>query len=213
MKRLKMVADHVGAKPAVVPRVICTHGVGQDATSMEGLDLGPIAHCYDLPGHGKAAKLSAYSPQTGRDALQREVGENGRVVLVGHSLGAYLSLRYALEHPDRACGVCVLSGGPGFRRREAMSAWNNSYSTRPEHALAHHDDSFVVDNLGRLACPLLIVVGEKDKDFVAAAAMMKSKVPSAELVVVEGAGHMLPVSHAEQVSNIVRSWLEKVLKQ
>ncbi len=180
---------------------------------MEGLHLGPSAQCFDLPGHGKAAKLASYSPRTGREALERQVGEHGMVVLVGHSLGAYLSLRYALEHADRVAGVCAISGGPGFRKPAAMEAWNKAYSARPEHALAHHDDSFVVDNLGRLACPLLVVVGREDADFVAAAAMMTSKVPGAELMVVEGAGHMLPVSHAEQVSGIVKTWLEKVLKQ
>ncbi len=205
MRRLDSVAKHLEPFD-----VLCTHGVGMDASSMVRLGVG---RCFDLPGHGTQARADArYSPQCGRDALAREAGTVGRLVLVGHSLGAYLSLRFALQHKERVAGVCAIAGGPGFRKPEAMARWNESYSAKPEFALAHHDDSFVLDNLSSLACPLLIIVGEKDVDFLPAANLMKAKVPRAELVVIAGGGHLLPLIHTEQVASLIKAWLEKIAK-
>ena len=42
-----------------------------------------------------------------------------RAVLVGHSLGGYLSLEFALAHPERVEGLVLVDTGPGFRKDEA----------------------------------------------------------------------------------------------
>ena len=45
------------------------------------------------------------------------------VVLVGHSLGGYLSLAHAATRPGAAKGVIVLNTGPGFRDPEKREGW------------------------------------------------------------------------------------------
>ena len=45
-------------------------------------------------------------------------------MLVGHSLGGYLSLEFALAHPDRVDGLVLVDTGPGYRNDEARAAWN-----------------------------------------------------------------------------------------
>lgn len=44
-----------------------------------------------------------------------------RVVLVGHSLGAYLSLAFAERHPERVRGVVLVDGGIALPRRPEVS--------------------------------------------------------------------------------------------
>ena len=58
------------------------------------------------------------------------------------------------------------------------------YSRMPEGA------SVVAARLGDLKLPVLIVIGDRDKQFRAASEMMKAKIPGAELHLVADAGHM-----------------------
>ncbi|HRE01405.1 MAG TPA: alpha/beta fold hydrolase, partial [Ilumatobacteraceae bacterium] len=57
------------------------------------------------------------------DGLLAEIGQP--VVLVGHSLGGYLSLAYVASRPEAAVsGVVVLNTGPGFRDPVKREGWN-----------------------------------------------------------------------------------------
>ena len=47
-----------------------------------------------------------------------------RAVLGGHSLGGYLSLEFALAHPERVDGLVLVDTGPGFRKDEGRQRWN-----------------------------------------------------------------------------------------
>jgi pimeloyl-ACP methyl ester carboxylesterase len=47
-----------------------------------------------------------------------------RAVLLGHSLGGYLSLEFALAHPARVAALVLVDTGPGFRSDEGRDAWN-----------------------------------------------------------------------------------------
>ena len=46
---------------------------------------------------------------------------DGPAVLVGHSLGGYLSLAHAATRPGVARGIVVLNTGPGFRNQRQSS--------------------------------------------------------------------------------------------
>jgi pimeloyl-ACP methyl ester carboxylesterase len=47
-----------------------------------------------------------------------------RAVLLGHSLGGYLSLEYALAHPEQVAGLVLVDTGPGFRSERGRAGWN-----------------------------------------------------------------------------------------
>jgi len=69
---------------------------------------------YDARGHGRSAPADEY----GYAALARDLGavmdELGieRATLAGASMGAHTLLRFALDHPDRAAALVVIT--PGF---------------------------------------------------------------------------------------------------
>jgi pimeloyl-ACP methyl ester carboxylesterase len=75
------------------------------------LDNFPI-YAVDLPGHGKSGGTShntveAYSEAVARflDAMDLE-----KVLLVGHSMGAAISLTLGVEHNQRLVGIALIGG-------------------------------------------------------------------------------------------------------
>lgn len=89
---------------------------------------------WDQRGHGGSESPSepaAYSVDATIDdmlaLLDRESpgrGSAGRGVLVGHSLGGYLSLEFTRRHPERVEALVLVGAGPGFRDDEARAGWN-----------------------------------------------------------------------------------------
>jgi pimeloyl-ACP methyl ester carboxylesterase len=72
--------------------------------------------CVDLPGHGGSSPLAAaptLAPYADRLAQLLERERVDRAVLVGHSLGALVSVRFAIRHPERTRGL-VLCGAAGI---------------------------------------------------------------------------------------------------
>jgi pimeloyl-ACP methyl ester carboxylesterase len=163
-----------------------------------------------------------------------------RAVLGGHSLGGYLSLSFTLAYPDQVAALVLIGTGPGFRKDEARDAWNRrAYATadriadkgiaalgesselRGTHTdvqglvraakgtLTQHD-SHVMDGLPDIRVPALVVVGENDTHFLAAADYMAAKIPSARKVVIPDAGHAPNVDQAEKVNAEVVAFLSDV---
>jgi pimeloyl-ACP methyl ester carboxylesterase len=142
-----------------------------------------------------------------------------RAAIGGLSLGGYLSLAFHLAHPGRVAALLLFDTGPGFRNDDARDRWNAraeayavGFETRglealaasPEVRVGPHDprglaaaargtlvqhDASVMDSLGTIAVPTLVLVGADDTPFLAAADVMATKIPGATKVVLEGAGH------------------------
>jgi pimeloyl-ACP methyl ester carboxylesterase len=139
-----------------------------------------------LPAEGEAAK---------RYAL-RDLGRaHGMAALVD----AWLPPMMAPSRPrddlyDRLHAMCVEAGLAGF---EAQIA---ALLARPE----------VESLLPTITCPTLVAVGSEDRwsppvQHEAIAAL----VPDARLVVVEGAGHMLPAEDPAALNAAIADWLEQ----
>jgi len=95
---------------------------------------------WDVRGHGTGylpddpAKYSI--PLTIGDMLGiLDLEGIDRAVLVGHSMGGYLSLEFHKAHPDRVAGLVLVGTGPGFRKDEARDGWNQ-VCDRYEHILS-----------------------------------------------------------------------------
>ncbi len=82
-----------------------------------------------------------------------------------------------------------------------------------EHALAAmRDRRDYRDRLASIAVPTLIIVGEHDAITPPSVSeFMRKEIPSSELVVVKGAGHMSPMEQPEQVNRAIRQFMETVV--
>jgi proline iminopeptidase len=85
--------------------------------------LGDIAtvHRWDQRGGGRSERRGPYSLRrfvADLDAARQHLGLD-RMALLGHSWGAQLALRYALDHPERVTRLVYLSGvGLGWAWRQ-----------------------------------------------------------------------------------------------
>lgn len=184
------------------------------------------------------ACYSSVSAQADMEALINEHNISG-AVLGGHSLGGYLSLSFTLAFPDLVRALILIGTGPGFRKDDAREAWNRrafgtadrlaeqgaaalgSSSELGVHAdvqglvraakgtLTQHD-AHVMDGLPDIRVPALIVVGENDKHFLAAADYMAAKIPAARKVVIAGAGHAPNIDQPEQFNAEITTFLAEV---
>ena len=164
----------------------------------------------------------------------------GPAIVGGLSLGGYLSLAFQRAHPERVRGLLLFDTGPGYRNDEGRQRWNDYAHSRarafeeqgmsaladtPETAFGPHDaaglaraargiltqqDAGVISGLGAIAVPTLVLVGERDTTFLAAADYMVSRIPGATKVVVPGAGHAANIDQPDYFNRAVGDFLDRL---
>jgi proline iminopeptidase len=91
---------------------------------------------WDQRGCGRSQRAGPYSlarSVADLDAVRASLGLD-RMVVAGHSWGATLALRYALDHPERVSALAYMSGvGLGW-------AWREPFRRNSELRLAPHQD-------------------------------------------------------------------------
>lgn len=192
------------------------HGFLNEAVVWSGVidELQDSFRCIavDLPGHGRSTGVGAGN--YGRDLVLNDVRSalDGLGVqqsfVVGHSLGGYLALALAIEDPERVLGIGLVGAGPGFRNPVSRDKWNESVESLvadrdlPDgmERISMHVDSMVLDRMAEITVPATVVVGERDKAFMASAAVFEKHLQVLETTVVPGAGHMVHAKAAPQVS-------------
>ncbi len=177
---------------------------------------------WDHRGHGRST-----APPPGHyrredaladlDAMIDLVG--APAILVGHSLGGYLSLAHAILAPDRVAGLVLVAAGPGFRSAESREAWNDGVRATAAgrddlpagvEELSMHVDSLVLDRLGEITVPVIVVIGERDKRFMASADVFDKYLDVRDRVVVEDAGHMVHAKRPDAVASAIRTMADLV---
>jgi pimeloyl-ACP methyl ester carboxylesterase len=126
------------------PPILLTHGFAASSrmwsANVDALAKDATVVSWDIRGHGRSDypdDAAAYSvPLTAADmgALLDAAGD-GPAVLVGHSLGGYLSLDFRVRFPERVAGLVLVGTGPGFRNDSARAGWNefaDRYAARLE---------------------------------------------------------------------------------
>lgn len=204
------------------PAVLCTHGIGSDRHTFDRLvELLADDHhmiTWDLPGHGASetpTDVAAYD----RDLVLMDIEEivatiDGPLTMLGHSLGGYLSLAWAIARPGRATGLCILATGPGFRDPEKREAWNEM-SRRNAHRFGVpeqvtemnlQNDAVVIEGLSELTMPVELLVGADDRpQLIGGMQYLEAKLSDARLAVVNGGGHTMHEDDgAEAVADALR---------
>jgi pimeloyl-ACP methyl ester carboxylesterase len=109
-----------------------------------------------------------------------------KIVIAGNSMGGWIGMRIALEHPDYLEGI-VLEDSAGVSSRE---------------------DSNLLTRLDESGIPVLIIWGNEDKILpVEAAKYLHSKIRDSTLIILESTGH---VPHWERPEKFNQSVLDFV---
>ena len=87
---------------------------------------------WDQRGCGRSERRGPYSVARSAADLEAVLGPRARAALFGHSWGATLALRYALDHPDRVSALVYACGtGLGW-------AWREPFGRASSARLAPH---------------------------------------------------------------------------
>lgn len=204
------------------PSVVFTHGWLNTGDvwsgAVDALDGDVKSVRWDLRGHGTsdAAEPGCYGRDFALGDLDTMVSAVGEpAVLVGHSLGGYLSLAYAILHPERVTGLVLVAAGPGFRSASSLEQWNDSVRSMAAGAdippgmeeISMHVDSMVMDRLGEIKVPVVSIVGERDKRFLASVDVFDKHLDVRQRIVVPDAGHMVHAKQPAVVAEAVRTLL------
>ena len=217
---------------------------------------------YDLPSHGRSddwdgtGDLHDVATDMGRGLLTEPMD------LIGHSFGATIALRLAIEHPEMVRSVTMIepvyfapaiadhpdemftalgvneefnaawaAGDRETATRCFNRAWGDgtkwadfsprarSYMTDRIHFVVGSAPFLEEDSAGllkndmfaRATMPALLIKGSTSN---AAAGYINEaivrRLPDATSAIIEGAGHMAPLTHPEQGADVIRGFLDSL---
>ncbi|RNB46731.1 alpha/beta hydrolase [Agromyces tardus] len=114
-------ADAAGLPLLAVHGITATHRSWRPVA--EALDARVVAP--DLRGRGRSNGLPGpYTLRDHADDLAYLLDGLGvdRALVVGHSMGAFVTVRFAAAHPDRVAGVVLIDGGLPIPHPEGLAA-------------------------------------------------------------------------------------------
>ena len=91
---------------------------------IELADAGFAAYAPDLVGHGQTDKPPLAYSDADYDAFVRRLLAHlslQRVILIGHSMGGYVALRYSLDHPEQVCRLVLVD--PLYTKGQMTVNW------------------------------------------------------------------------------------------
>jgi pimeloyl-ACP methyl ester carboxylesterase len=208
--------------------IVFTSGIGNSssvwADIVQLLNGRAAALCWDLRGHGQSERSPEpqdYASHFAVADLASMIANAGGsadnpAVLIGHSLGGYLSLCAAIKYPQLVKALVLIATGPGFRDEAAREQWNQFALTMDIGTDAHpaarqlgvHGDATVINGLGSIQVPTLVIVGSEDRRFLAAKDYLASRIPNASGLVIAGGRHSVHKTHSAEVGRAILSFLE-----
>ncbi len=208
-------------------RVIFVHGTPGSASNFKRFLVSPIAGietlAVDRLGWGKSdpshvepsLEAQAASLEPLLEIRRGEDGQELRPILIGHSLGAPIVARAAIDFPDRVGGLVILAGSldPELEKtlfiQRVGEVWPISWllprwllHTNRELLPLKAELEALSERLGEVTCPVLIIHGTEDRLVpYENVAYMRAAFSSApvEVISLKGAGHMLPWTHESQL--------------
>ncbi len=224
---------------------------------------GHLAECLsmtgiDFPGHGRSSDWDGQGDYHAACTAAAAGALKEPMHLIGHSLGATVALRLAVEQPEMLRSLVLiepvffaaakgLDAYAAFEEQvapfaEAFAAGQNEDAARlftdlwgtgaawqdlpaavrqsfvdrigliptTEGALYHDNAEVVAEGkFEGINCPVLLVEGDQSPAIIHAInGALAERLPDATWVSIKGAGHMVPITHAEQVAVEIRKFLQ-----
>ena len=232
------------------PAMLLVHGVGMRAEFWNNIE-DELAQMFsltvvDMPGHGQNPAFDEADPTLSRysDVLAELISAKQQpVIVVGHSMGALITLDLAVRYPDQVAGIAVLNGvyrrssnaqqainarvaelaslqptdptatlerwfGAEPKGVDALSAqacrqWLstvNPQGYRDAYRAFANTDAPTDEELQQIKCRALFMTGSLEPNSTPAMSKSMSQLlPDATCVVVEGARHMMTMTHGSDV--------------
>ncbi len=218
-----------------LPVLLCNGGPGCcDYLAPVAAMIDDVAQVIRFEGQGcgrssSAALYDVESAVNDLEAIRKYYGV-ARWVVGGHSWGSELALAYALEYPDRVFGVIGIAGGRVVNDRE----WHKAYTYRrdqigetlPDMAYPFNDEvnlqlnaswhaytkaPQLLKRIAALDVPALFVYGSNDIRPSWPTEQLAQLLPQGHFECIEGAAHLIWATHAGELREYLRTFLD-VLK-
>jgi len=99
---------------------------------------------------------------------------------------------------------------PSYTPRDLMLRQNPIGLAHMARRVVAQHDSWVIENLGEIKVPTLVLVGEKDTPFLQAAEYMSKAIPEAQYMVIPEAGHAANLDNVGVFNRTVLDFLRKL---
>ncbi|WP_322894983.1 MULTISPECIES: alpha/beta hydrolase [unclassified Yoonia] len=211
--------------------------------------IGGRATLFDLPGHGRSPDWDGAPYQAQAAAMAADCCD-GPTHVIGHSFGATVALRLAVERPDLVNRLTLIepvyfaaargtvehdAHVAGFRpfvasmeagrHEDAAALFNDLWGAQPWGKIPPRTQVYLVDRIPLVAAsgpeieddpaditsapldiPVALIRGADSPPVIGAihAGLMRHMTQATDHVV-PGAGHMLPLTHTDQVAAIIRA--------
>jgi pimeloyl-ACP methyl ester carboxylesterase len=108
-----------------------------------------------------------------------------------------------------ARGVASLAAGRSREAREAATRHRSAQGlAHAARGMLTQQDATVIDSLATIRVPTLVVVGDRDTDFIAPCEYMAKKIPGARLEVIRDAGHASNLDQPEAFNRVLVDFLD-----
>lgn len=201
---------------------VLVHGLGQNATSWQKvidymqLDSEKIISpdLFQLSASGKIDYRNLY-----RNFFNYCEKQEGPIHLVGLSLGAILSLNYALDRPDKVNSLILIN--TQYKMPQFILAFQSAIfqvlpnSVFKKIGLPKKDAIQLMksmktldfsNRLSEIACETLILCGEKDRPNRKAAKQLAILIMDAKLKFIQNAGHEANIDNPEDTAKIIKNF-------
>ncbi|MCS5516163.1 alpha/beta hydrolase [Pseudomonas qingdaonensis] len=195
---------------------------------LQALGRGHRLIMLHLPGCGEAELPPAFDiAHLVADivVLLDQLGIDQPLPVIGYSFGGVLAQAFALAHPHRCAGLCISVSSPfsegasnfpvlmGELQKSPRFAtlnrgWNMTALPAYQQVIGDFD---LRPQLGNLHCPCRIICASDDAyQPPAYSALIANAVPHAELIEVQGAGHLLGFTHHQRYNQLLLEFLHNL---
>lgn len=198
-------------------RIILLHGLGQTAAAWDGVTSRlPQEYTISTPELTELAAGDCTYDSLYRGFCGYCGGFSEPLLLCGLSLGTVLALNYAAEFPERVCGIVLIA--PQYKMPRTLLKFQSAvFRVMPESAFKGmgFTKSDVIrltgsmarldftNSLPRIACPVTIACGEKDRTNMKAARELFRLLPGSELTVITGCGHETNLGNPDETTVMI----------
>lgn len=214
-----MVRNYEPERGGLIKRMktVFLHGLGQTADDWQ--ETIRLSDCRDVdcPDIFSLAENDMTYSQIRNGLEKRYASTTERFRICGLSLGATLALDYAIRHRDQVASLILI--GVQYKVPSLLIDFQNLlFRCMPKKAfesmgLSKRDTIKLThsmrlldfsEKLDKIACPVIIVCGEKDTANQKAACGLKKALPHAQLHMIPSAGHEVNRCAPEAIAALLR---------